>query len=99
MPHAKNADGQMRGQVDAAEKKERPKNEIDADSEHAQRDLLDSDSQDGSLHQGDHAGERQHRSAEHRRQGRKYSHAHVETLSVNAIWNAANGERKILTKI
>src|SRR5579863_6796964 len=57
VPYAYNADRKMRCQVDAAEKKDAPEEEVCSDGENTQRDLIDGDGSNRALHQGNHASE------------------------------------------
>jgi hypothetical protein len=95
VPYAHNADRQMRGQVDAAEKEDCPEDEVRGDGENTQRDWIDGDSANRASHQGEHGGQRQRGCAEHGCHGRKNFHGHAERSTTILIGNAAIDDMKL----
>jgi hypothetical protein len=98
VPDAQDANSQMRGQVDTADKEDAAKNEIRGDGKNAQRDLNNGNRADGALDQGNEAGKSKRGSADHRNYGSKNSYAHSGTPAARIKRDAAFDAVELRTK-
>jgi hypothetical protein len=77
LSYSENANRQMRREIDASDQKNGPENNVRGDRDDTKRQIGNGDRHDGALHQGDHRGERQHGSADHRGHARGNLPSHV----------------------